>query len=105
MFERFANKKVIEILLKICYLPFVLVGGVTVSFYDVAQMERHSLVVYLLVVGSLHTALWVFWAFIFKRVLAEALRQMSFSKLAVNAGLLIAYVAGLFIGWFVHRYA
>jgi hypothetical protein len=105
MSESFAKKKASEILLKVCYFPFVAVGGIAVSFYDVAQMEKHPVMVFALVVGLLHVALLAFWVLVFRRLLANALEQLSFSKATASAGLLVAYVMGLFIGWLVHRYA
>jgi hypothetical protein len=105
MIEDFAKGQASKMLLNICYFPFVAVGGITVSFYDIAQMDRDPITIYSLVVGFLHVALWVFWWLIFKRLLVGALQQMSFSKTAAKAGLLVAYAVGLFIGWLVHKYA
>jgi len=104
MFEELAKRKASELLLKICYLPFVAVGGMTVVIYDVSRMEKHPVVVFLVAATLFHAALFMFWVLVFKRILAGMLVQVSFSRVAANAGLALAYGGGLFIGWLVHKY-
>ena len=103
--ERVAKHKVNELLLQACYLPFVAVGGITVTLYDVAQLEKNPALVFISLAVVLHGLLFAFWALVYRRLLLSMLSQTSFSRAMANAGLILAYGGGLFVGWLVHRYA
>jgi hypothetical protein len=104
MSEEFSKSTTRELLLKACLLPFVLVGGITVSFYDVAMLDKHGLAIFLSVAITLHLALLLYWIYFVRRLVADAKRlSVSLSMHLLCVGSSLAYAFGLFIGWVVHK--
>jgi hypothetical protein len=97
-FAGLAERKGTELLLKLCYAPFLGVGAITKSFYGIAQMDKHPALVYFIVVVPLHCGLFAIWALFFRKVISE----LPFSKYLATVGLALAYAVGLFVGHLVH---
>lgn len=102
--ERIARPKIQKVLLKLCLLPFVAVGGVTVSFYEIATWEKRGLAIFLGVVFGLHICLLVYWKLVVRKLISPEV-GLALSKPMLYVGMPVAYAFGLFIGWFVHRFA
>lgn len=100
--RKIVNRNASRMLLKAFYLPFVAVAGLTVVCYDISRSGAHPNREFIVCAVVLNLPLLVFWWFIFRSALA-ALEQLSFSKAAANAGTLLAYAVGLFVGWIVHK--
>jgi hypothetical protein len=95
-FERAANKyvdkEVQKYLIIASLFPFVLVGGVTTSFCDVAS----QLVVYVGVVGFFHLALLLYWIFLVRRLIRA--KEFKTSKPAIYVGAVLTYSVGIVVG-------
>ncbi len=102
MLEDFAKQKAGEFFIKVCLVPFVFVGSVTIVFYDMAMLGEHGLMVYLAVIVPLNVALVFYWRLFVRRVVAS-MKELALSERLLWVGWKLAYGAGLVIGWTVHE--